>query len=312
MANPPSLEQKLLQIKEYSDLTVQCDGGEFKVHRAYLCAQSPVIAAALRGDFMEAKTGILKISYDVESVRRFLEFVYSGAYHVSPDPAIWVLSASETPQQQIKKSPSESDTDEELLPDNVPALSNNDSDHLLCHGRMNAMADYYDVPSLAALSITKAEEILTKNWDVNSFTTLVENTIHSTSDAAFHDMLGTAAAEHIDDVIESHILDNVTIAQNFGSYVLRKVLPKLSSAQASVRQLQQDLLGTKVKLQSAETYSATLHRNMGECQVLLQQNKACRNVTCSAEFTCHLEYTGNLSNRTIILRCSRCKARHEL
>ncbi len=47
-----SLATKLLNIKDYSDLTLECDEQEFRVHRATVCAQSPVIAAALRGDFM--------------------------------------------------------------------------------------------------------------------------------------------------------------------------------------------------------------------------------------------------------------------
>ncbi len=44
----------LLQVMgsgEYSDLTLMCDGEEIKAHKVVVCPQSPVIAAALRGEF---------------------------------------------------------------------------------------------------------------------------------------------------------------------------------------------------------------------------------------------------------------------
>lgn len=88
----PSLTTKLQNIKDYSDLILECDGQEFRVHRAIVCAQSPVLAAALRGEFVvsctsntaqiivftnrqEAKTSTVHVSFDIKTVRRLIEFM---------------------------------------------------------------------------------------------------------------------------------------------------------------------------------------------------------------------------------------------
>ena len=36
---------------KYCDLTLECEGQEFKVHRVVVCYQSPVLAAACDGKF---------------------------------------------------------------------------------------------------------------------------------------------------------------------------------------------------------------------------------------------------------------------
>jgi len=41
----------LLVSPKYSDLTMVCHGQEFRVHRAVVCPQSPVLAAACDGNF---------------------------------------------------------------------------------------------------------------------------------------------------------------------------------------------------------------------------------------------------------------------
>lgn len=51
-ATTTSLRESLLRIREYSDLIIGCGDQQFTVHRAYICAQSPVIAAKLRGNFV--------------------------------------------------------------------------------------------------------------------------------------------------------------------------------------------------------------------------------------------------------------------
>jgi hypothetical protein len=47
---------QLMGSDKYSDLTFVCEGQKFKVHRAVVCTQSPVIAAACDGAFKVNKT----------------------------------------------------------------------------------------------------------------------------------------------------------------------------------------------------------------------------------------------------------------
>lgn len=46
-----SVLAQMMQSGEFSDLKFVCNGHEFKVHKAVVCAQSPVIKAAIQGGF---------------------------------------------------------------------------------------------------------------------------------------------------------------------------------------------------------------------------------------------------------------------
>ncbi|KAI1184603.1 hypothetical protein F5B17DRAFT_411334 [Nemania serpens] len=54
--SPSALRTKLLNIMNYSDLLLECEGHEFRVHRAVVCGQSSVVAAAINGDFQVSCT----------------------------------------------------------------------------------------------------------------------------------------------------------------------------------------------------------------------------------------------------------------
>lgn len=251
----PSLAEKLLRIREYSDLTIVCDGHEFKVHRAYACAQSPVIAAALKGSFMEAKTGVLNMSFDVESVRRFIEFLYTGDYHVSPDPAVELLSstapdeACATDIQAEKSVDITAAPDQSLLAQLLPAqalpepeaciLESADeiSARAKCHGRMNCMADYYAVPALAVLSRIKAQKSLSVEWSAESFCDLAQQSIGSTGDKNFLHMLADSASDHIHELFEYRTFEDVGIAESLAPYILPKVASRLKTASQKIKDL---------------------------------------------------------------------------
>ncbi|KAL1911543.1 hypothetical protein Sste5344_002504 [Sporothrix stenoceras] len=61
----------LYESGDYSDLTIKCQDRVFNVHKAVICPQSPVIAAA------ESETNVLEVNdYDVEVVEVFILFMY--------------------------------------------------------------------------------------------------------------------------------------------------------------------------------------------------------------------------------------------
>ena len=45
------LIRELMLSQKYTDMVLCCQGKEFKVHRAIICTQSPVLAAACDGGF---------------------------------------------------------------------------------------------------------------------------------------------------------------------------------------------------------------------------------------------------------------------
>ena len=45
------LMRQLLDTQKYSDVKLVCQNQEFNVHKAVVCIQSPVLAAAFGGDY---------------------------------------------------------------------------------------------------------------------------------------------------------------------------------------------------------------------------------------------------------------------
>ncbi|KAK1245505.1 hypothetical protein MKX08_005134 [Trichoderma sp. CBMAI-0020] len=72
---------RLMTSGNYSDLKLVCQGREFKIHKLVACSQSSVIATALKGGFKEAQSGMITIEqFDAETVRRMVEYLYTGDY----------------------------------------------------------------------------------------------------------------------------------------------------------------------------------------------------------------------------------------
>ncbi|KAH6843218.1 hypothetical protein B0I37DRAFT_214723 [Chaetomium sp. MPI-CAGE-AT-0009] len=78
----------LLNSNKFSDMTICCDGREFKGHRAIICTQSSFFDKALTGAFSEAVTGVIDLPEDDPDVlARFLQFLYTGNYEDETHPA---------------------------------------------------------------------------------------------------------------------------------------------------------------------------------------------------------------------------------
>ncbi|KAI1113513.1 hypothetical protein F5Y14DRAFT_441773 [Nemania sp. NC0429] len=233
---PSSLRTQLLSIRKYSDLILECDGQEFNVHRAQVCAQSPVFAAALESDFIEAKTGRVKVSFEIESVRRMIEFMYTGDYQLAYNSALDLISSEsgvhDTSATNERQGDGEIDTAVEAL-----KLSDSMSDRLISHGRMNIIADYYDIAGLAKLSSAKTQEILANEWSVELFCDLLQQCLHSTRDKTYFRMLAAEAGKHIDELSERHVFDEDGLGEELAPYVLRSCMPGLQAAKARVLDL---------------------------------------------------------------------------
>ncbi|KAK5467446.1 hypothetical protein LTS15_000419 [Exophiala xenobiotica] len=72
----------LLESGFFSDLIVECQGVEFKVHRAIMCSGSPMLLAACNGSFKEAEDGRVKFpEEDPKILSRVICFLYTGEYN---------------------------------------------------------------------------------------------------------------------------------------------------------------------------------------------------------------------------------------
>ncbi|KAJ5638621.1 hypothetical protein N7528_001011 [Penicillium herquei] len=110
---------------EFSDLTLVCEGHEFKVHKVLICSQIEAIHAACTGNFQEAQTGVYEFedeSYII--VSKMVSFLYTQTYDDSQGP----------------------EGDDNAM----PKFSD-----LQLHARVFAFADRYHIPRLMSFSVEK-------------------------------------------------------------------------------------------------------------------------------------------------------------
>lgn len=260
---------------------------------------------------------MLNLPFDVQSVRRFIEFLYTGDYHVSPDPAIGLLSSTALDDTRRPYPAGELEDTESCMnllchyPYNLNILTDRQGEgsslseqeggrasiryipgspeekemrpDAIYHGQMYDMANCYAVPALAALSCVKTKKALSIEWSAELFCGLVQQSICSTDDKQFLHMLADSAADHIHELFLHRAFESAGIAEGLAPYIL----PRVAS-----------------KLRVAENAS----QNLENCVKLLETNKHCRHTQCNASFPCILE----CQEGTPILRCTQCRTRHQL
>lgn len=95
---------RMLETGEGSDLKFTCNGTEFSVHSSLVCAQSPMLRAAIRDGFQVSRHGaatrmaLLTIRKEAESmtismdayepriVKKFIQYLYTGNYEGHEPP----------------------------------------------------------------------------------------------------------------------------------------------------------------------------------------------------------------------------------
>ncbi|KAI1751272.1 hypothetical protein F4782DRAFT_547687 [Xylaria castorea] len=203
------LETRLLNIKDFSDFTLGCHGRKFGLHKAILCAQSSVMANTLRGDSEEATASLLHVPFDIESISRLLEFMYTGDYQLSPDPALELLLLGEL-----------DDSDEEVV--------------------------------LSALSRSKVDDILVHEWSTDAFCGLIQESLDSTSDQEYYQILAAKAVEHADELVERHIFEKGGVAERLALYMLPILMTSLKAAETRRQELTSNLCLEKTKLEEED------------------------------------------------------------
>ncbi|KAI0419719.1 hypothetical protein F5X98DRAFT_57905 [Xylaria grammica] len=290
-------------IKRFSDLTLSCGDESFKAHRATVCLHSPVMAAALTGQFIEAQTNKIDISFDLPSVKRLIDFMYTGDYQLSSYTASDVLSTSYAAEQD---STTEELGREVVLVDNGSDSAVNTFDYertgsvceqLISHSRVNVVADYYGIPALETLSIEKTRRILKSNWSAHDFCDFLRQSSGSTGDGEFLRMLATIAMEHLEEISKNHVLDDTDVIRDISPYMLSECCSRL--------------LETRRLLEITTQKAVESSTGLAECESLLSKWSSCRNQNCSAEFNCHFETKGSSYSPAYFLRCSKCRCRHE-
>lgn len=186
---------KLFATPNFSDFKFLCAGQEIEVHKAIVCTQSPVIDKAVTNEFfVEAHNGTINMDYfDLPTVRCMVEFMYTGKYYISTDEIGFdtskaaLLAESEEAGLKPASEKTEYTTNLEILKSHV---------------RVNAIAEYYDVPRLRDIANYKIEEIFAKiGLSTNVFLGVLKETQEITGDNGLYQILASAAARHLEGLL---------------------------------------------------------------------------------------------------------------
>jgi len=196
------------------------------------------------------------------------------------------------------------------------------SDILLCHVNVAAIADYYDITTLKEVVNRKIKTVLDTNWSPDGFSTVIKKAFDSTSDPELRNLLASAAAEHILELVGQKDFFTCGIVNDFAADLLKEVMTKYNTRN---KELQEELINTKSRLEANERYYeqekaqcealgkriSYINDSIDGCHDKLRETDICRNPRCDVEFKCYIESGGTSDRPTYTLRCARCHCRHK-
>ncbi|KAM0737909.1 hypothetical protein ACQRIT_007913 [Beauveria bassiana] len=234
----------LLKSGQFSDLALVCRDQEFNVHKAVVCAQSQVLAAAIREPFQASKTGKIVIEeYDTNTVEQLVEFLYTGDYKPRPHQAEEnrddTAPEENLVQQMLLTSiadsidPQPHQAEEETSQDPAP------DEDLVQHVLVNSIADYYDIKALADLSKEKlrhaAQIVKNKSLLLDAETVALSRT----GDITVHAVLADATAKNIRQHLESNEL--AALVGEFAIEIIKKSVAVEDELRLDVQRLKNKL-----------------------------------------------------------------------
>ncbi|KAF9770561.1 hypothetical protein IL306_011869 [Fusarium sp. DS 682] len=244
MAPPPHpFLLRLVKSGEHSDFTLICKGREFKLHKVIVCPQSPVLNAALCGSFQEAIMSIITVSeFDVATVQHMITFVYTGDYDLE-------TQVEQDRDEQTQAEASRLEEGEVSETSHAPAQDKTAA-NLLSHLRVNAIADYYNIPSLAKLAISKIQTILEEDINFEIIPQVIQEMRTSNRDTDLRTIIASATAKYIEELTSSHALATVELDHTLAIEILdacgkriQKLLEEimLSESRVSEHKKQQEI-----------------------------------------------------------------------
>lgn len=189
---------QLTDSEKYSGLKLVSRGLEFKVPYDRFMDLSPVFAAAC----IRADPRIIHIDFDSGTVERMIQFMYKKDYDNDGEEQGSNIASIETLGQEVAQL----DDANASLPSKLDNSGGDNKDTttrpttaniILHHVRVNAIADYFNIPQLKELANTKIQHILGTNWSADGSPNVIKEVLSLTGDLALHDIITLTAAEHI-------------------------------------------------------------------------------------------------------------------
>ncbi|GFP54272.1 speckle-type POZ protein-like [Trichoderma asperellum] len=287
----------LMTSGQFSDLKLTCRGKEFKIHKLVACSQSSVIATALKGDFKEAQSSVINIElFDAETVRRMVEYLYTGDYDQFKEASNVVAATSaatpsppNTVQSQGSSAPANT-APANTAPANTapatPALVV--AKGTLHHVQVNAIADYYGIQGLGLLANQKIQQAYAVKWDPKSFIASAKAAISVSGDKSLHGVMALLTAQNLKELLKSGEL--ASLVGEFAASVLHFHAHLLDAARQEQGQVEvQQQSDLQARCQSAEARATRIIENIGRLVSVLCEREYCRNGACQREFGSYIE-----------------------
>ncbi|KAI1751274.1 BTB/POZ protein [Xylaria castorea] len=265
----------VLNSGDYSDLTLVCEGQEFQVHKAIVCAQSPVLATALKGGFKEAKTNTFHVAdFDPTTVKCMLDYMYTGKYEQMP-PGFCDDNKDQAQATENDKNKSSSGT-------------------WIYHGLVNCIADYFWLPELAKMATVILDRLTQEDWSEDAFCDLLYGTHGRTRNSNFRIMLATRATDHIGELTARGLFNGVDPpSDDLTPTILRLCVQRLDVLRSG---LEAETAKANAQSKNLKTIASVFNRLGTSC---------CGD--CGGTTRCSIERFTKSSESSYKIRCGHCR-----
>jgi len=224
---------KLLGSSKLNDLKLVCEGRGINVHKAVVCPQSRVIEKLVTS--VEARDSQIQMgSFDLATVERMVEFMYTGEYSIAAaHEMIGRSQPGSSTSDNNGQGPSSPQADEI-----EPTLQ-----ILRKHVRVNAIAECYDIPRLRDTATGKIQDILYRNrFSVALFCGVLEEAQGITHDNGFYQMLASFATVygHLGELVQHEKFKALDIMRDpFGRHLVAACARLVQRASDDLKAAQQ-------------------------------------------------------------------------
>jgi hypothetical protein len=267
---------------------------------------------------VRASAGILPAP---ETVRRMVEFLYTGDYDAVPgqsEPANPTGSSKLANLfHLLSEGPSAALRYENDAPDSsshsILSPATGGGDGVLQHVRVSVIADYYDIQGLAKLANSKIQSNSVESWDTQALADALKDSSDLTRDGDLQETMAALAVQNINNLLDTTVIH--AVVGDFGLKIIRNFAQKTEALENELREKTNLLvLGAGREEIARDTALRTAARtaraneNISRCIETLRERDCCRNNKCYAEFNCYIEERGHQPVYT--LRCTKCRCRH--
>lgn len=211
---------------EFSDCTIECGGQVFKVHKVFVCTQSPVFRAALVGGFKVIKAVPASFSFffllffwarssltllqegatnkytivgfDVDIAKRMIRFLYG-------DKDVWPQLPKlpkQSPVPNSKKVDSSGDNDNAESDKATEDTADPKTLHVTTLIKMCNIAEYFGITKMQEAGRAEINDFFDSdpaNWCAVVFNKAAKLVVSESGDKDLHNIFASLAAQHVAD-----------------------------------------------------------------------------------------------------------------